>query len=435
MSSRTIKVEYLARVEGEGQLYIRIKDNKVKNARLKIYEPPRFFQAFLRGRSHSEAPDITARICGICPVSHQVTTAQALENAFGISVTGQLRALRRLLVCGEWIESHVLHIFMLHAPDFLGYESAIHMAKDHPEVVEAALKLKKLGNNIVKILGGREIHPVNVRVGGFYKLPDKNELRDLGEELNSGLDTMTDMVKLLSSFDYPDFEQDYLFVSLRHPDEYPFNEGQVVSSTGLDIAAGEYEQHFSEVQVAHSTSMHSYINGQGPYLTGPLARLNLNRGMLSGRAAAAAQMCGLNSVCNNPFRSILVRAVETVYAFEEAVRIIKEYEVPERPAYKVEPCRGTGFSCTEAPRGVLFNRISTDENGIILQANIVTPTAQNQAIIESDLLNFAGKYITLPDEELKWKCEQAIRNYDPCISCSTHFLALEVERERNEPKE
>jgi sulfhydrogenase subunit alpha len=428
-NSKTIRVDYLARVEGEGALYVKIKENKVIDVKLKIFEPPRFFEAFLRGRSFTEAPDITARICGICPVAYQMSSCHAMEDACGVRVDGQLRALRRLIYCGEWIESHVLHVAMLHAPDFLGYESAIHMAKDHPDLVQKALKLKKIGNELVAFLGGREIHPINVRVGGFYKVPTKSELQRLAEDLKWARDAAYDLVRWTGTLEFPDFEQDYEFVALRHPDEYPFNEGRLVSTKGLDIAIREYEEHFVEEHVEHSNALHSVIKGRGNYFVGPLARYNINFDKLPRSVQKAAKDAGLGPVCKNPFKSIIVRSIETLYACEEALRIISEYEMPERPYVEVQPRAGVGCGCTEAPRGILYHRYRIDDTGTILDAKIVPPTSQNQKTIESDLWHFVPKNINLSKEQLTWKCEQAIRNYDPCISCATHFLKVEIERE------
>jgi coenzyme F420-reducing hydrogenase alpha subunit len=427
--SRTLKVDYLARVEGEGALHVRIKDGKVADVKLRIFEPPRFFEAFLRGRKFFEAPDLTARICGICPIAYQMSATHAIEDACGVTVNGQLRALRRLLYCGEWIESHVLHIFLLHAPDFLGYESAVHMAKDHGDLVRRALQLKKAGNDLVALLGGREIHPVNVRVGGFYRAPGKSELQSLADRLKWAREEALAAVQAVAKLEFPDFEQDYEFVALQHPDEYPLNEGRLVSNKGLNIAIGQYDDYFVEEHMAHSNALHSVRKGRNNYLVGPLARYSLNFDKLSGLAQQAAHEAGLGPVCRNPFQSIIVRAVETVYACDEALRIIDQYEQPEKPAVEVRPRAGVGYGCTEAPRGILYHRYRLDERGVILDAKIVPPTAQNQRTIESDLWQFIPQRLALPDEELTWQCEQAIRNYDPCISCATHFLKLEVVRQ------
>ena len=427
--TRTVKVDYLARVEGEGAMWIKIKDGAVADVKLKIFEPPRFFEAFLRGRNFSEAPDITARICGICPIAYQMSAIHAMEDACGIHIDGPLRALRRLIYCGEWIESHSLHIYLLHAPDFLGYESAIHMAKDYRDLVQRGLQLKKVGNEIVSLLGGREIHPINVRVGGFYRAPVKTDLVRLAEPLKWARDAALETVRWVAEFPFSDFEQDYEFVALRHCDEYPFNDGRLVSNKGLDISVREYDQHFVEEQVPHSNALHSVLKTGGAYFVGPMARYNLNFDKLAPMAQEAARTAGLGPRCGNPFKSIIVRAVEVLHACDEALRIIDAYEAPEQSAMDVRPRSATGYGCTEAPRGILYHRYRIDGQGVILDAKIVPPTSQNQKIIESDLWKFVPKYIDLPADKLTWQCEQAIRNYDPCISCATHFLKLKIERD------
>ena len=427
--TKIIKVDTLARVEGEGSLYIKVKDDSVEDVRLKIFEPPRFFEAFLRDRDFKEVPDITARICGICPVAYQMSSVHAMEDALGVKVDGPLRELRRLLYCGEWIESHALHIFMLHAPDFLGYEDAISMAKDHRDIVERGLKLKKAGNDLMTKIGGREIHPINVRVGGFFKVFKKQELKDIVEQLKWARDAALETVRWTAKLPFPEFEQDYEFVALRHPDEYPVNEGRLVSSAGLDIDISQFNQHFEEEHVEHSNALHSVLKERGAYFVGPMARFNLNFDRLSPIAKEAAQQAGLPGKCNNPFKSIIVRSVEVLYACDEALRILENYEMPDSPCMEIEPKAGTGHGCTEAPRGILYHRYTIDDSGKVLDAQIVPPTSQNQKTIENDLKHFVAKYLDLPDAELTWQCEQAIRNYDPCISCATHFLKLEMDRE------
>jgi len=429
MKTKTIKVDYLARVEGEGAMYVKIKGDTVTDVKLKIFEPPRFFEAFLRGRMYGEAPDITARICGICPVAYQMSAVHSMERAFGVTVDGQLRELRRLLYCGEWIESHVLHVYMLHAPDFLGYSDVMRMAQDYPDIVKRGLQMKKAGNAIVSLLGGREVHPINVRVGGFYKTPSKQDFGQLVEKLKWGRDAALETVRWTAQFSFPDFEQDYEFVALRHPTEYPYNEGRIVSNRGLDIAAQEYEDHFIEEHVAHSNALHSVLKERGAYFVGPLARYNLNFDRLSPLAQEAAQGAGLGPVCRNPFQSIIVRSVEILYAFDEALRIIEGYEMLDQSAVELHSRAVTGSACTEAPRGILYHRYRLSDEGLILDAKIVPPTSQNQKTIENDLRRYVEQAIELPEDQLTWQCEQAIRNYDPCISCSTHFLKLHIERE------
>ena len=429
MTTRTISVGALARVEGEGGLEIVVRDGVVKSAALKIFEPPRFFEALMRGRAFFEAPDIAARICGICPVAYQMSAVHAMEDALGVGVTGPLRDLRRLLYCGEWIESHMLHVHMLHMPDFLGYAGGVEMARDHGDVVRRGLSIKKVGNEIMTLIGGREIHPINVRVGGFYRAPRKRELAALTERLERARDAALEVVRFVAGFNFPDCARDYVFVSLRHTEEYPLNEGRIVSSGGLDIAARAFETHFEEFHVERSTALHARMrHGDGAYLVGPLARFALNFDRLSPLAQQAARDAGLGPVCSNPYRSIIVRAVETVYALDEALRIVARYEEPGAACVPIEPRAGVGHAATEAPRGMLYHRYRLEADGTIAEAVITPPTSQNQGTIEEDLKSLVGGFLDLPEDDLRHRCEQTVRNHDPCISCSTHFLRLEIDR-------
>ena len=429
MKSKTIKVDYLARVEGEGALFLKIKNGAVEDVKLKIFEPPRFFEAFLRGRPYWEAPDITARICGICPVAYQMSAVHAMEDAFEIKISEPVRELRRLLYCGEWIESHTLHLYMLHAPDFLGYDDVVQMSKVYPDVVKKALRLKKTGNDIMNLVGGREIHPINVKVGGFYKVPSKKDLMKMYDEIKWARDAAIDTVKFAAGLEFPDFVQDYECVSLVHPDEYPFNEGRVMSNKGIDITPDQYDFLFREEHVEHSHALHSRIRERDNYLVGPVARYNLNYSKLTPLCREIAAKVGLGKECYNPFKSIIIRGIETLYSCEEALRIIENYTMPDSPSVEIEPRMSTGYACTEAPRGMIYHRYRIDDEGLITEAKIVPPTSQNQKTIENDLRNFVPMYADLPDKDLVWKCEQAVRNYDPCISCATHFLKLNILRD------
>jgi coenzyme F420-reducing hydrogenase alpha subunit len=428
MTTRTIRVDYLARVEGEGALDLHVSDGRITAAQLKIFEPPRFFEAFLRGRGYAETPDIVSRICGICPIAYQMSAVHAIENAFGTKVEGHLRALRRLIYCGEWIESHALHVVMLHAPDFLGFPDAIRMAGEHGDAVRNGLALKKAGNELMRALGGREIHPVNVKVGGFYRVPTRAELAPLAETLDEARDRAVALLRWVATFPFPSFERDYEFVALRHSDEYPFNEGRLLSSRGIDIDIADYETVFEERHVAHSTALHSAIKGRGAYLVGPLARYALNFDRLPASVQALAREAGLGPVCDNPFQSIVVRALEIVYACEEALRLIAAYDPPDQASVPFAPKAGIGFGCTEAPRGICWHRYDIDVEGAIRAARIVPPTSQNQPSIEADLAAVAAPMLDQPDDVIRHRCEQSIRNYDPCISCSAHFLKLSVHR-------
>jgi sulfhydrogenase subunit alpha len=357
-----------------------------------------------------------------------MSAIHAMENALGITVTGPLRDLRRLLYCGEWIESHVLHIYMLHAPDFLGYDSAIALAQDHGDAVRRGLALKKVGNEIITTVGGREVHPINTRVGGFYRAPRKRELQALVEPLQRAREAALATVKWTAGFEFPDRTRDYTFVALSHRDEYPFNEGKIASNRGLAILPKDYEAHFEETHAERSTALRSHIIGAGSYLCGPLARYSLNFDKLSPLAREAAREADLDATCTNPYRSIVVRAVEVVYACDEALRIIESYEPPEKSFVAAEPRAAVGFGATEAPRGLLYHRYRLGEDGTIAEAKIVPPTSQNQMSIEEDLASFIGGFLDLPDDALRHRCEQTVRNYDPCISCATHFLRLDIDR-------
>jgi coenzyme F420-reducing hydrogenase alpha subunit len=427
-TEREIAVDYLARVEGEGAMYLKVDGGQVVDLKFKIFEPPRFFEAFLRGRRFTEAPDITARICGICPIAYQTSACNAMESAGGVHLDGALRDLRRLVYCGEWIESHTLHVFLLHAPDFLGYGSAIEMAADHREIVEMGLRLKRTGNQIITLLGGREIHPINIRVGGFYRVPTKAEVETLVPDLEWALEAAVKTARFVSGFSFPSFTRDYEYVALRHPEGYPIEDGRIVSNRGLDIAAAEWDEHFVESHVEWSNALHARRRDGGSYHVGPMARYSLNSEQLTPVALATAKEAGLGSTCDNPFQSIVVRAIEIIFACEEALQLIDRYQTPSSPAVDVEPRQGTCYGVSEAPRGLLYHRYDVDGQGLIRDAHIVPPTSQNQLSIEDDLRAYVPGHLDLTDERLQWELEQAIRCYDPCISCATHFLDLTVER-------
>jgi sulfhydrogenase subunit alpha len=427
--TRTIRTDYLARVEGEGAMYVKLEGDEVREVKLRIYEPPRFFEALLRGRAFTEAPDITSRICGICPIAYQMSAVRAMEDACGIAIdSGPIRDLRRLIYCGEWIESHSLHVYLLHAPDFLGYPGFVEMAREHPQIAEQGLQMKKAGNTVMTLVGGREIHPINVRVGGFYRAPSGRELQVLVEPLEQARETALATVRWAAELPFPDVSREPELVALDDPGGYPIDLGRIVSDHGLDIGPAEFDSHVVEEHVEHSNALHARIRERGSYLTGPLSRYNLAFERLRPLAQESAREGGLGPTCRNPFQSIVVRAVELVEACDEALAIIARYEQPDRSAVAVTPRHAVGHGATEAPRGVLYHRYEIDEEGTILDAWIVPPTSQNQLAIEEDLRGVVERYVELPDEQLRLRCEQAIRNHDPCISCATHFLDLTVER-------
>jgi coenzyme F420-reducing hydrogenase alpha subunit len=424
---KNIEVPALARVEGEGGLYIGLEDGQAVEIRLDIYEPPRFFEGFLVGRHFQEVPDITARICGICPVAYQMSSVAALESALGIEVSPQVYALRRLMYCGETIESHALHVYMLQAPDLLGLPSALDLAAIAPEVVRNALRLKKIGNAILKAIGGRPVHPVNACVGGFYRWPDAAALQLLLPDLEWGLQAAIDCVKWSVTLPYPDLEVDYEFVALHHPDEYAVIKGEVWSSKGSQIPVSDYETRYLEEHVRHSNALHGRTADGGTYLVGPLARLNLNHAQLLPAARKALKDSKVRLPLRNPYKGLIARAVELVQAYEEAITLVRAYR-PEGPAHAALTVKaGEGSGASEAPRGLLYHRYRIGADGLVQEARIVPPTAQNLPRIEADLLQLAPRLVEMEHEQATLTAEHLVRAYDPCISCATHFLKLKVE--------
>jgi len=430
MSSRRIRVDMVARVEGEGALDVELYGEDIRDVRLNIFEPPRFFEAFLQGRHFSEVSDIVARICGICPVAYQMSAVHAFEKLFDVAIDPEVRRLRRLLYCGEWLESHALHIYMLQAPDFLGFDSALEISRSAPDVVRRGLRLKKVGDAILKTLGGRAVHPVSVCVGGFTRVPSKQALTALLDDLHWSREAAVETIRWVAGLEFPEFDMDYTFVSLRHADEYPFNEGDVAVSGEAGqatIPVADFEQHFEEEHVAHSNALHCHYHGQS-YFVGPLARLNINHDRLHPLAASMLQETGLALPLVNPFHSIVARAIEVLEAVEEAIDIIEGYTPPAQSFADVQPQAGECMAATEAPRGMLYHRYGVDAKGLITEAKIVPPTSQNQTRIEADIRMLLPSVIKRQDEEIAHACERVIRCYDPCISCATHFLKLTVNR-------
>lgn len=421
-----INVPVLARVEGEGALDLVIENGNISDLKLRIFEPPRFFEKFLEGRSYRDVLDTVARICGICPVAYQMTAVQALESIFNTQVSPSAAILRRVMYCGEWLQSHSLHIHMLAAPDFLGVNSIIEMARDNDEAVRRGLRLQTLGNDLIAMLGARSVHPVGVCVGGFSRVPDLTEVNAMLERLTTARQDAEAVVRWVAALDLPHDEQAFISVSLRHPHDYPIGAGRIVSDQGLDIAIEGFEQYFTEHHIPHSTALHCLLQGQ-PYLLGPLARLNLNLDRLPPETRSLLDETGIVFPSRNMFHSILARAVEMHFAVCEALRLLQGYKQPHQSVADVAPTSGTGFGCTEAPRGLLWHRYDIDENGIVKCARIVPPTSQNQARIEQDLKQSLLN-VGLDNDKalLQLHAEKVIRNYDPCISCATHFLKLSV---------
>lgn len=423
-------VQNLTRVEGEGSLHLLVRDGAVAEARLQIFEAPRYFEALVVGRTPDEVLDIVSRICGICPVAYQMSAVHAFEDLFGVAVEPSTRALRRLLYCAEWLESHALHIYLLHAPDFLGYPSAIELAKDHRALVADGLRLKQIGNRLLALLGGRAIHPVSVRVGGWSRAPRRSDLLAMRPALDEALRLARATVDVALSLTPPAFEREPRLVALHNPYEYPMNDGRIVSTDGLALPPQAWGEAFHEVQVPWSNALQARDADGHPYLLGPAARIVLDHEQLHPIAREALDASGaLESIRRNPYRSIVARAVELVQAAADARDIVDAYVEPDAPAVAWEARAGTAAWATEAPRGLLFHRYAVGEDGRIAAATIVPPTSQNQAAIEADIATFAPRVLDLPMDAATHALEQLIRSYDPCISCATHFLDLTVQRE------
>jgi sulfhydrogenase subunit alpha len=430
MTERRIAIDVpaLTRVEGEGALRLRITGDRLEEVALDIFEPPRYFEKFLEGRRIDEVVDIVARICGICPVAYQMSAVQALERICGVEPGPWVRDMRRLFYCGEWLQSHALHIHLLAAPDFVGCDSVIGMAQRYPNEVRRGLRLQALGNDVIRLLGARSVHPVGARLGGFHRAPSPDEADALLARLRDGLGDAAGLLAWAATLAVPDDVQDFTCVALRPADGYPMTDGRIVSDRGLDIDVDDYAASFAEEHRAHSTALYSLLDGQ-PYLVGPLARLNLNFDRLPAATRALLDATGVRFPSRNMFHSLLARAVEIHVAIVEGIGVLGDYLPPDRAAIAVQPRAGSGCGATEAPRGLLWHSYDIDADGVVRAARIVPPTSQNQARIEADLRQ-SLLAIGLDNEadRLRLRAETVIRNYDPCISCATHFLRLRVDR-------
>jgi sulfhydrogenase subunit alpha len=426
---RTFAVDSMSRVEGEGRLKVVVRGSEVIEAELSIFEAPRFFERLVVGRQPDEVLDMVARICGICPVAYQMTAAEGFERLFEVELDPQVRQLRRLFYWGEWLQSHALHIYLLNAPDFLGYDSAIDMARDHRKIVERGLSLKQAGVDLLKLVGGRAVHPVSMRVGGFYRVPTRTEARAMLPVLQQALADAQETVKWTAAFYLPDFERDPLMLSMYDPQLYALDTGRLITTEGIDIDPGEWDGAFSEQHVAHSTALQAASLDGKHHLLGPASRVVLAGDALHPLAAEALDASGGSEVLRrNMFAAITARGIEMIHAAAEAMAIIEAYQPPDEAWTPWEPRAGKAAWASEAPRGVLFHRYDVDEQGRVVTARIVPPTSQNQAFMEDDMRDYVASVLDLPEPAAAARLEALIRCYDPCISCATHFLRLEIER-------
>ncbi|MGQ9479082.1 MAG: Ni/Fe hydrogenase subunit alpha, partial [Thermoproteota archaeon] len=390
------------------------------------FEAPRFFEAFLNGRKALELPELTSRICGICPIAHVITAAKAVENALDISLDERTIVLRKALAFSGIMQSHALHIYFLAAPDFLGYPSAIAAYKDLAEVVRRGFRLKRVANMVSEYIGGRAVHPVTLTVGGFTRPPPAERLDEVRKALEDSLQDAWETVKLVSGFKYPEFKPNHVNVALSG-DGYAINEGNVKTSRGEYFDARSYRKYVSEEQVPHSNTKRSSLMDAGSFEVGPISRFNLNYDSLCETAKEAAESIGLKPPVMNPFKSTIVRAIEIIQAIEEMRSILKDGV--NVPTARIPSMRqASGAAVTEAPRGLLYHSYSFDRDGRVTYSDIVTPTAHNSWRIEEDVFELTPSVHTLDDEDLKKIFSMLVRAYDPCISCSVHAFTVRIIR-------
>jgi coenzyme F420-reducing hydrogenase alpha subunit len=427
MTTVNINVHHLTRVEGHGNIVVDVKNGEVLQCQWQVVEAPRFFEAMLRGRPYYEASHITSRICGICSVGHATASLRATENALGVEISEQTELLRKLLFHGEMIDSHVLHVYMLVAPDFFGVGSVLPLAASHPEVVKRALRIKKLSGDLCAMVAGRHTHPIAMTVGGFTHLPTSKQLLAMRERLVAARDDMDETIALLKTLPWPAFERETEYVSLQKKDEYALIDGWIATSDGFTYELPDYRKVTNEYMVPQSTAKHTKHN-RGSYMVGALARFNNNYGLLHPRAKAAAEELGMKPIVTNSFLNSAAQAIEMVHCIEDSISIIDQLVdrgIEEEPLYQFQGKGGEGVGSCDVPRGILFHNYIIDDQGLIQGANCIIPTNQNHANIQADMEALLPQILDQPQEQITHTLEMLVRAYDPCISCSTHLLNVE----------
>lgn len=426
-NEQSIRVHHLTRVEGHGDIIARIRDGRVEEVRFDIVEAPRFFEAFLRGKHFREVVHVAPRICGICSVSHKCAALKATEAALGVEVSDQTVLLRRLAFHGEVISSHILHIYFLASPDFLGLNSIFELARTDRESVLRGMRLKRLGYDICATVAGRHTHPVAMTVGGFSFVHSMDELMKLRKQLLAAMDDVRETARFFATLTIPSFERETEYVALSHPDTYAFYDGDVVSSRGGRIPAEQYRDAIKEYLVPTSTAKHARWSGPS-YMVGALARLNTNFQQLSPMAREVADELCLEPPCHNPFMNIAAQIVECAHCVEDAVAIIDRLREAgieaKEESTPVQARQGAGVGAVEAPRGTLFHEYHYDDAGTCRWANQVIPTAQNLANLDADMRAVAEQVTGKDEESIRSRLEMLVRAYDPCISCSVHVLDM-----------
>jgi len=425
MKNINVNVEHVTRVEGHGNIVVNVKEGKIEECKWEVVEAPRFFEAFVRGRTYLEVSHITSRICGICSIGHTLCSLQATEAALGVKISEQTRLLRRILIQGENLQSHVLHSYFLAAPDFVGAPSVFPLVKTHPEVVVRALRMKKLANDLCDVFGGRTVHPITPTVNGFTKLPEINEIKGIRKRLVDASPDLEATLALFQTLQIPPFERETEYISLKSKEEYALYDGVIASTDAGTTPVANYRNWTNEYLVPHSTAKYAK-NVRDSYMVGALARFNNNHDQLSPRAKEAAAALGLKTPCYNPFMNTVVQVVEAVHAVDESIRLIDEVldkglkEEDRRILLKA----GKGVGAVDVPRGILFHDYTYDKNGICREANCIIPTNQNHANIQKDMEALLPQILNQPQDEIRLKLEMLVRAYDPCISCSTHLLKV-----------
>lgn len=428
-----VNVEYLTRVEGHGNIVVNVKNGKLEECRLDIVESPRFFEGMLRGRSIFEAQHITSRICGICACGHTLASIQAAEDAIGFIPTEQTIKLRKLLLHLENLDSHLLHIYLLVAPDLLGVKSFVPLIHTHNDVVRRALRMKKACNDVCDILVGRHVHPISAIVGGFTKLPKEKDIDSMLEILKSIQVDMVPTIELAASLKFPVFERDTEYVGLvNDTDEYPLLQGDIGSTDGLRMDKHDYKKITNEFVVPHSSAKHTKAS-RNSYMVGALARVNLNFNKLHPKAKKVAKAIGLKPITTNPFLNTAAQLIECIHSLEDSIKILKDFKhsgidytqaitVGLNENGQIPVKAGKGVGAVEVPRGILFHEYEVDAKGKIINANCIIPTGQNLNNIECDMRKLIPEVLDKKQDEITLLMEMLVRAYDPCISCSAHFL-------------
>jgi coenzyme F420-reducing hydrogenase alpha subunit len=414
---KKIEVDYLARVEGETSIIVKLDGDA--DVKLKIFEPPRFFEGFLAGRKFDEVGDIVSRICGICPVSHMTTAVQAVENAVGIEVTPQTGILRKIMSISQIVASHLIHLYMLAMPDYYGFSGIVEMQDDFGKQIKRLMKMKEVMNRLTGLIGGRALHPVTHMPGGFTAVPSNEAFDSIVEQLKKIRPLAKQVVKDVSQFDAPDFHSESEYVALDGDGEYAVNEGKIVSTKGLDIKIEDYRRAFEESQVDYAFAKKSAVKKRGSMMVGALARLNNKFDRLQARTKSLAREVGFEIPDDNPFHNNIAQSLEVVDGIERCIQLIESNRfVDEQFNVRVRP--GAGGSVTEAPRGLLYHWYEINRKGLVEKADIVTPTSHNFLNIEKDLIKLVEQNSDRDSSEIRLLCEQLVRAYDPCFSCSVH---------------